>query len=122
MYKASAGWAELNVSAEKAGTVFTLKRAATTTTSIGQVRNLSASFGDEPVEVHLAWNPEDKAKSYEIQRKAPGGEWTHTKTIGKSSVDIKGLTSGTLYQFRVRAIGPNELEGAWSDIAEHMAP
>jgi hypothetical protein len=122
VYKASAGWAELNVSAEKAGTVFTLKRAATTTTSIGQVRNLSASFGDEPGEVHLAWNPEDKAQSYEIERKGPGGEWTHAKTIGKSSVDLKGLTSGMLNQFRVRAIGPNELEGPWSATAEHMAP
>jgi hypothetical protein len=119
---AAKGWTEHNVSAEKAGNVWTLKRAATTTTSIGQVGNLAASFGDEPGEVHLAWNPEDKAKSYEIQRKAPGGEWTHAKTIGKSQVDIKGLTSGTLYQFRVRAIGPNELEGAWSDLAEHMAP
>jgi chitodextrinase len=121
MYRAAAGWTEHHVPEEKAGNVWTLKRAATTTTSIGQVRNLSASFGDEPGEVHLAWNPEDKAKSYEIQRKGPGGEWTHAKTIGKSSVDIKGLTSGTLYQFRVHAIGPNELEGAWSDLAEHMA-
>ena len=28
----------------------------------------------------------------------------------------------TLCQFRVRAIGPNNLEGPWSDPAEHMAP
>ena len=28
----------------------------------------------------------------------------------------------TLCQSRVRAIGPNDLEGPWSDPAEHMAP
>lgn len=119
---AAGSWTETNVTDEtKAGNVWTLKRAATTTTSIAQVGNLTASFGDEPGEVHLGWNPVDKAKSYEIQCKLPGGEWIHAKTIGKSSADIKNLTRGMLYQFRVRAIGPNDLEGPWSDIAEQMA-
>ena len=25
-------------------------------------------------------------------------------------------------QLRVRAIGPNEMEGPWSDLAEHLVP
>jgi len=83
---------------------------------------LNATFGDKPSEVDLGWDPVDAAKSYEIQTKLPGADWTHARTVGKSSGTVKGLPSAQVVQFRVRAIGPNDLEGPWSDAAEHLVP
>ncbi len=102
--------------------VFTLQKERETTTSIAQVLGLVATIGDYAGDVDLGWDPTAKAKSYEIQcRLATATDWTHAKVSGSSSATIKGLISGTLYHFRVRAIGPNGLEGAWSDLAEKRA-
>ena len=102
--------------------VFTLQKERETTTSIAQVLGLVATIGDYSGDVDLGWDPTAKAKSYEIQcRLATATDWTHAKVSGSSSATIKGLISGTLYHFRVRAIGPNGLEGAWSDLAEKRA-
>jgi len=121
---AAAAWTVANVTdATKAGNVWTLKHDRTATTSIDKVGNLQASFGDEPGDIHLAWNPPDKAQGYEIECKLAGGTWQHARSVGrKSNTDIHGLQSGQVYQFRVRALGPNDLQGPWSDIAEHMVP
>ena len=121
--RAAAGWTENNVTDPMTvSKVFTLQKAATPTTSIGQVMSLNATFGDKPSEVDLGWDPVAAAKSYEIQTKLPGADWTHARTVGKSSGTVKGLPSAQVVQFRVRAIGPNDLEGPWSDAAEHLVP
>ena len=121
---AAAAWTVANVTeAAKAGNVWTLKRDRTATTSIDQVGNLQASFGDQPGETHLAWNPADNAQGYEIESKLAGGTWQHARSVGKkSNTDIQGQQSGQVIQYRVRALGPNDLQGPWSDIAEHMVP
>lgn len=119
----AASWAEDNVTtAANIELVFTLQKDRETTTSIAQVLALAATAGDNAGEVDLAWDPTAKAKSYEIQcRLATATDWAHAKISSSSQTTIAGLISGTLYHFRVRAIGPNGLEGAWSDLAEKRA-
>ena len=38
------------------------------------------------------------------------------------SATLTGLTSGTKYAFRIRVLGPNDLESPWSDEVICMAP
>lgn len=119
----AASWTEDNVLiAADIEKVFTLQKERTPTTSIDQVLALAATLGDKSGEVDLSWDAVLKASSYEIQLRLAGTtDWTHAKVTGSSSTTIKGLISGSLYQFRVRAHGPHELEGEWSDIAEKRA-
>jgi hypothetical protein len=119
----AASWTEDNVLvASDIEKVFTLQKERTATTSIDQVEGLAATIGDKTGEVDLSWDRVLKASSYEIQCRLAGAtDWTHAKVTSASSTTIKGLISGTLYQFRVRAIGPNDLEGEWSDLSEKRA-
>ncbi|MEK0450671.1 MAG: hypothetical protein RL088_2939 [Verrucomicrobiota bacterium] len=119
----AASWTEDNVpNAADIEKVFTLQKERTATTSIPQVTDLAATIGDKTGEVDLSWDRILKASSYEIQCRLAGAtDWTHAKITTASSTTIKNLTSGALYQFRVRAIGPNDLEGEWSDLAEKRA-
>ena len=119
----AASWTEDNVLvAADIEKVFTLQKERTTTTSIRQVLALAATIGDKAGETDLAWDAVLKASSYEIQLRLAGTtDWIHAKVTSSSSTTIKGLISGSLYQFRVRAHGPHELEGEWSDIAEKRA-
>ena len=39
-----------------------------------------------------------------------------------SAATVTGLVSGKKYAFRIRALGPNDLESPWSDEAVCMAP
>ena len=47
--------------------------------------------------------------------------WTQAKVSRRSSVTVSGLVPGREYAFRVRALGPNEVESAWSDEAVSRA-
>ena len=58
----------------------------------------------------------------EIQYKTAGGVWTPAKTATRSSTTVFGLPTGALVQIRIRAIGPNDLVGEWSDPIEHLVP
>jgi hypothetical protein len=102
--------------------VFNLKAAPTTTTSMAKVTTVKVTFGDKTTELDLIWAPVAKAHSYELQYKLAGGTWTHAKVSGSSSTTLKGLPTGALVQIRIRAIGPNDLEGEWSDPIEHLVP
>ena len=105
--------------------VYTLKKGPTPTTSMAQVQNLALSFGDNPGELDAMWKPDRLARSYALECRyvnQPGSAFVHAKVSSKSSTTLTGLTSGQAVQIRVRAIGPNELVGPWSDIAEHMVP
>ena len=102
--------------------IFKLKSAPQPTTSMAKVITVKVTFGDKTTELDLIWPPVPKAHSYELQTKVLGGAWTHAKVSGSSSTTLKGLPTGTLVQIRIRAIGPNDLEGEWSDPIEHLVP
>ena len=76
-------------------------------------------------EVMMSWKGLIGARVYEVQYTidltgATG--WTSvTETPGKTRVNIDGLTSGTKYAFRVRALG-NGQPGPWSGPVQQMAP
>lgn len=102
--------------------VFTLKSAPVPTTSMPKVTTVTISFGDKTTELDIMWAPVPKARAYEIQYKPAAGPWTPAKTATRSSVTVSGLPAGQLVQIRIRAIGPNDLEGEWSDPTEHLVP
>lgn len=102
--------------------VFKLKAAPTTTTNMAKVITVKVTFGDKTTELDLIWPPIPQARSYELQTKLTGGTWTHAKISTSSSTTLKSLPTGTVVQIRIRAIGPNDLEGEWSDPIEHLVP
>ncbi len=106
---------------------FDVQAAATPTTSIAVPSNVTASMGDNPGEIDVGCNAVSKAKSYLIEYRqhsetsAPGN-WTLAKVASRSSATLSGMESGRKYAFRMRALGPNDLESPWSDEAVCMAP
>ena len=102
--------------------VFTLKAEAVPTTSMPKVTTVTVTFGDATTELDIMWQPVPKARAYELQYKPPGGAWTPAKTATRSSTTLSGLPTGVPVQIRIRAIGPNELQGEWSDPIEHLVP
>lgn len=107
------------------GTGFGVKSAASPTTSLPQVANLSATMGDMEGEVDLGWDRIAEALGFQVEyREHPGGTtWTRLDVpVTGSKCSVPGLTPGHTYAFRVRAIGPKQLVGPWSDLALKMAP
>jgi hypothetical protein len=85
------------------------------------------TMGDNPGEIGLSCQAVPKTKSDIIEMRqhsdtAVPGPWTQAKISGRSSATLTGLTSGTKYAFRIRALGPNDLESPWSDEVICMAP
>ena len=106
---------------------FAIQADATQTTSMEKPYEVSATMGDNPGEIDLGCHAMAKAKSYLIERRdhsdtATPGSWVQVKVSTRSSATIGGLVSGTRHAFRIRALGPNELESPWSDEAICMAP
>lgn len=110
--------------AETVELLFNLKRPPTPTTSIDRVLGLAATFGDKAGEIDLTWEPVEKARNYQVELRLAGtsGAWMLGKLPSASSLTLKGLPSGQRVEIRVRALGPKELEGEWSDGAEHLVP
>jgi hypothetical protein len=104
--------------------IFNFKKDPTPTTSIGPVLGLGATYGDKVGEIDLTWEPVAKARAYQVEWRGAGstGAWTLAKSPTASKVTLKALPSGQRVEMRVRAIGPKELEGEWSDPAEHLVP
>jgi hypothetical protein len=92
---------------------------------LGQVQNLSATFGDNPGELDLQWEPLARAKSYEVWLNLtpanPAG-WVFHTSAGKSSITLTGLPSGQTCQVKVRGVGGTTGRGPYSDLAEHLIP
>jgi hypothetical protein len=83
--------------------------------------NLSATGGDQEGEVDLGWQPVNGRDTYLAEHATSAtGPWTQFYVGKKSSATATGLTSGTLYWFRVRAIGAAG-PGPWSDPAQTRA-
>ncbi|MEO7317951.1 MAG: fibronectin type III domain-containing protein, partial [Chthoniobacteraceae bacterium] len=78
--------------------------------------NLVSTTGDNEGEIDLGWNPVRGAGSYEVQCKVNDGtsQFAPVKTVTGSSLKATGLTPGSVYAFRVRAVGAAG-PGAWSD-------
>jgi hypothetical protein len=91
---------------------------------LGQVAapgNLSARFGQMAGSVDLDWSRVRGAASYVLDcAPNPNGPWTRAYEGTRAGCTLSGLTSGSLYYFRVAAIAANGL-GPWSDIAEKRA-
>jgi len=106
---------------------FEVQADATPTTNMAKPDGVTATMGDNPGEIDVSCHAVAKAKSYiyeirEHSDTAAPGPWGGTKVGTRSSVTFSGLVSGRKYSFRIRALGPNELESPWSDEAICMAP
>ena len=85
---------------------------------------LYATSGDEDGEIVLNWEPVRGAKSYAVQMTTDPNvpdSWAHKMNVSESFTDVKGLTSGGKYWFRVAAVGAAG-QGAFSDPAAKYAP
>jgi hypothetical protein len=106
---------------------FEVQADATPTTSMEKPYDLSATMGDNAGEIDLGCHAVPKSKSYIFEMRehsdsAAPGAWVQAKISTRSSTTIEGLASGKKYAFRVRALGPNDLESPWSDEVTCMAP
>lgn len=98
----------------------------TTPASVGDLPapgDLVGTAGDNEGEIDLSCDPVAGAGSYEWQCRlhADGNAWQPAKNSTASKITLTGLTPGTQYAFRVRAIG-SAGPGAWSDEAAKRAP
>lgn len=90
----------------------------------GDVDDLSASAGDEPGEIDLAWDPVPGASGYEVEMTSDfsgEGDWEQGGATTKSKITIEKLTSRARYWFRVRAINDRGA-GDWSPAMMKFAP
>ena len=84
--------------------------------------SLAATGGDQEGEVDLSWDaiPRGVQTFLAEQAPAPTGPWTQFYVGKVSKCTASGLTSGTQYWFRVRAVGAAG-PGPWSDPATKRA-
>jgi hypothetical protein len=83
--------------------------------------NLQGSTADIEGNVNLKWNRVRGARSYFVECATnPNGPWTQVDVTTRVSAVAAGLTSGTKYWFRVRALGAAGFSG-WSDSTQKMA-
>lgn len=98
-----------------------IRDEATPITELDRPTGLSATHGDNDGEIDLDWNRVKGTKSYEVQMSTDASTWQHAAISTKSKTTVDGLTSGTKYWFRVRAVGSNT-KSPWSDPATSVAP
>ena len=106
---------------------FEVRADGSATTSLEQPGNLIAAMAPNAGEISITCDAVDKAKSYIIDVRdytetGPPTEWRQAKVASRSAATVTGLGSGKKYAFRIRALGPNDLESPWSDEAVCMAP
>lgn len=106
---------------ESAG--FNVRSASAPVGVLAAPGNLVSTAGDNEGDVDLSWNRLRGAGSYEAESmvNTPPGAWQAVKTVTASRLAVTGLTPGTVYAFRVRAVGAAG-PGAWSDVAIRRAP
>ena len=90
----------------------------------GQVKNLSLTAGDNPGHLDVSFDPEELAKTYELQITTVdpvNGPWVAHCSPTASRCEITGQTSGQRLWARARGIGSNG-PGPWSDPATKIVP
>lgn len=102
---------------------FAVRDQPTSPQPLGVVLDFLATAGDDAGEIDLTWNPVKYARGYQVECKlhTDAGVWEAVKFGTKSKMTVAGLTSGTTYAFRVRAVGAAG-EGPWSDESVRLAP
>ncbi len=80
--------------------------AVSFTSPCAQVKGVKASAITES-SVTYSWSKVTGAKSYEVQYRKDGGSWSSVASTTSTSYKISGLSLGTTYQFRVRALNKN---------------
>ena len=106
---------------------FQVQAAPTPTSSLDAPSNVTAVMGRKRGEIIVRGVVPDKTRAsvFECREHAetgPLGAWQAVKTTTKSKITVPGLVSGKEYAFRMKVLGPNELESGWSDEAICMAP
>lgn len=106
---------------------FGVQAPSTPTTSLDAPLNVAASLGDNEGEIDLSWNAVPKAKSCIVEVRehsdtAAPGAWQSAKVAPRSSASVSGLVTGKKYAFRIRAVGPNDIESPWRAEAISLAP
>ena len=87
-----------------------------------------AATSPQRTSITLDWNDVAAANHYEVEQRAAGGSWsdatcrdTDDNEPSDSECEVIGLTAGTEYAFRVRAVPPEDedlqSESAWSTSA-----
>ncbi|MBN8458088.1 MAG: fibronectin type III domain-containing protein [Verrucomicrobia bacterium] len=127
---ARANYVELTASGDEAAirsAGFEPRARRTPTTRLRQPQNLVASMGPDSGRIRLACQPVPKARAYLIDLRDhdatdPESAWRQAKVASRATVTLAGLVPGRKYAFRIRALGPGNLESPWSDEAVCMAP
>ena len=104
---------------------FPARSDATPTNSMPSVKDFRAKMGSSPGRVNLRWNRNIKGKRgffVEWREDVADAPWGGGKFVTASRCTVTDLTPGKVYVFRVRALGPKELMGAWSEEVVRMSP
>lgn len=91
-----------------------------------QVQNLDAFPTRTAGKVKLTWDRLDNVSNYQVEMwkddGAGGGFWDKIGTPSKKQMEVSGLTTGTVYRFRVAGIGKDDVLGPYSQEASSVAP
>jgi hypothetical protein len=85
---------------------------------------LLAQMGEMSGQIVLSWSKVHGANSYVVecrQHDNAASAWALAKIVTAARLKLDGLTPGTVYAFRVKAVGAAG-EGPWSDETVKMAP
>ncbi len=107
-----------------ASTGFPLRSSSAPIGALPPPGNLRASATDNEGVIELRCNTVKGASSYEWECRVHDNTtapWAAIKSSTTTKILVPALTPGTLYAFRVRAVG-SAGPGAWSDEASERAP
>ena len=111
------------------------------------IQNPRATVGGNPGEIELSWGSAKIQKSYVVEMKNPNvktaalppiadpvedqdvavitdastKEWIRIDTVTRPTMTVKGLTTGTVYSFRIAAVN-SAGQGAYSQVVSSVAP
>jgi hypothetical protein len=103
---------------------FEVRGAAAPVGVPGAPIGLLAQMGEMSGQIVLSWSKVHGANSYVVecrQHDNAASAWALAKIVTAARLKLDGLTPGTVYAFRVKAVGAAG-EGPWSDETVKMAP